>query len=97
MAEKRYYLYATYMVDAENSIEAIGEMIPDITKRSQGKELAIIDVKVQEAPPQAQPGYVPPEEYTEEELAEAEAQEQGEQTGEQEEAPPLVEEKAEQV
>ena len=96
MAEKRYYIYATYMADAENSIEAIGEMIPDITKRSQGKELAIIDVKVQEAPPQAQPGYVPPEEYTEEELAEAEAQEQEEQTGEQEEAPPLVEEKAEQ-
>jgi len=96
MAEKRYYLYATYMVDAENSIEAIGEMIPDITKRSQGKELAIIDVKVQEAPLQAQPGYVPPEEYTEEELAEAEAQQEEEQNAEQQAPPPPVEETAEQ-
>jgi len=81
MAEKRYYLYATYMVDAENSIEAIGEMIPDITKRSQGKELAIIDVKVQEAP---------------EELAEAEAQQEEEQNAEQQAPPPPVEETAEQ-
>ncbi len=98
MAEKRYYAYATYMIDSDDSIEAIGLIIPDITKRSQGKELALIDVKVQEAPAQAQPGYIPPEEeYLDEEVVDEELQEQ-EQAPQKQTTPPQeqIQENAEQ-